>query len=225
MQQAMPLGIPRRPALRQLLSSLAAGLAAGLGLAGVRSAGAQPAPLWTASGGGVNVKLMPAPDGPTQVPLRESFSFDAHYAQCIVEDNPDAFAMDTYQMGRVVIEPHRFFMAMHSNQISLASVAMNAQGQRLARLVGDLGCATEAGTASVTVGSREVLEPAAFEIEAVDGGPGGGGAGDSFAFKVFFDPAEAPVNHAIFGPQVTFTGELVAGEVTIGAPIVRPPRS
>lgn len=225
MQPTMPVRVRRRPALRQLVSSLAAGLTTGLGLGVVRPAGAQPAPLWTASGGGVNVKLMPAPDGDTQVPLRESFSFDVHYAQCIVEDNPDAFAMDTHEMGRVVIEPHHFFMAMYSNQISLASVGMNAQGQRVARLVGDLGCATEAGTASVTVGSREVLEPAAFEIAAVDGGPGGGGAGDSFAFTVFFDPAESSINHAIFGPQVTFTGDLVAGEVTIGAPIVRPPQS
>jgi hypothetical protein len=34
------------------------------------------------------------------VPLRESFAFDAHYAQCVIEDNPAAFAMDTHSMGR-----------------------------------------------------------------------------------------------------------------------------
>ena len=38
------------------------------------------------------------------MPLRESFSFDARYALCIIEDNPEPFSMDTYTMGRVVIE-------------------------------------------------------------------------------------------------------------------------
>jgi len=40
---------------------------------------------------------------------------------------------------------------------------------------------------------------------------------------VFFDPAQAPLNHAIFGPQFTFTGELVAGEVTIDVPVTPAP--
>ena len=71
-------------------------------------------------------------------------------------------------------------------------------------------------------GVREATEPATFEIAAVDGGPGGGAAGDSFAFTVFFDPEQAPVNHAIFGPQATFTGEMVAGEVSVAVPIARP---
>jgi hypothetical protein len=39
---------------------------------------------------------------------------------------------------------------------------------------------------------------------------------------VFFDPAQAPLNHAIFGPQFTFTGELVAGEVTVDVPVTLP---
>ena len=56
------------------------------------------------------------------VPLRESFSFDAHYAQCIIEDNPAAFAMDTYEMGEVVVEAHTFFMAMYANEMSLVSI-------------------------------------------------------------------------------------------------------
>jgi hypothetical protein len=170
----------------------------------------------------VNVKQLPAAEGEDTVPLRESFSFDAHYAQCIVEDNPAAFAMDTFSLGRVVIEAHAFFMAMYASEVSLVSIRSDASGKRVARLVGSLGCATEAGTGTVTLGSREVTEPAAFEIEATDGGHGGGGAGDGFAFTVFFDPDQAPVNHAIFGPKATFTGEMVAGEVTIDVPIARP---
>jgi hypothetical protein len=39
---------------------------------------------------------------------------------------------------------------------------------------------------------------------------------------VFFDPEQAPVNYAIFGPKATFTGDMVAGEVSIGVPIARP---
>jgi hypothetical protein len=92
----------------------------------------------------------------------------------------------------------------------------------VAKLAGQLGCATEAGTAALTIGSRTEAEPAFFEIEAVDGGHGAGAVGDSFAFAVFFDPAQAPLNHAIFGPQFTFTGELVAGEVTIDVPVTLP---
>src|SRR5919197_1412588 len=90
-----------------------------------------------------------------------------------------------------------------------------ADGKRVAKLTGQLGCATYAGTATASFGSRTATEPAFFEIEAVDGGHGGGVTGDRFAFTVFFDPAQAPLNHAIFGPQPTFTGEMVAGEVTI----------
>lgn len=52
----------------------------------------------------------------------------------------------------------------------------------------------------------------------MDGGVGGGEASDSFAFTVFFDPEEAPVNYAIFGPEFTFTGRIVDGEVTIVDP-------
>jgi hypothetical protein len=87
--------------------------------------------------------------------------------------------------------------------------------------LGVLDCHTYVGTASVTVGSREAAEPATFEIEAVDAGRGGGKAGDSFAFTVFFNPKAPPVNHAIFGPGFTFTGDMVAGEITIAPPIAR----
>ncbi|MDP8921988.1 MAG: hypothetical protein M3O34_03830 [Chloroflexota bacterium] len=220
MRDALRDRLQRRRAIARLLV-VAGGLATGLGVVGVRSGAAQTEQL-TVSGGGVNVKQMPGPDGGTMVPLRESFSFDAHYAQCIIEDNPAAFAMDTHAMGRVVIEAHRFFMAMYSNEMGLVSIRRGEGGTRVAKLTGQLGCATYAGTGSVSLGSREATEPAFFEIEAVDGGHGGGPSGDSFAFTVFFDPAQAPLNHAIFGPQPTFTGEMVAGEVTIAVPVVRP---
>jgi hypothetical protein len=211
---------PRRLALKHVLAGVA-GLATGLGLMGVPYASAQSAEM-TVSGGGVNVKEMPAAEGNGTVSLRESFSLDNHYAQCIVEDNPGAFAMDTYSMGRIVITAHTFFMAMYSNEMAVVSIKSAAGGKRVARLAGQLGCATEAGTGAVTVGSREASEPAFFEIEAVDGGHGGAAAGDSFAFTVYFDPAQAPVNYAIFGPKATFTGQMVAGEVTIDTPTTVP---
>jgi hypothetical protein len=210
----------RRLALQRILAS-AGGLALGLGLAHRGTARAQGQQL-TVSGGGVNLKQMPAAEGDGTVPMRESFSFDTHYAQCIVEDNAAAFTMDTHDMGRVVIPEHSFFMAMYSNDMTVMSIKQAADGKRVAKLSGQLGCATQAGTGAVTIGSREAAEPAFFEIEAVDGGPGGAGAGDSFAFTVYFDPVTAPVNHAIFGPKATFMGEMVAGEVTIDAPVTLP---
>ncbi len=148
--------------------------------------------------------------------------FDAHYAQCIIEDNAAAFTMETHALGRVVIEAHSFFMAMYATELSLVSIRDAGGGKRVAKLAGALSCATEAGTATGRVGSRTATEPAFFEIEATDGGHGGGAAGDRFAFTVFFDPKQAPLNHAIFGPNPTFTGELIAGEITIAAPSTLP---
>jgi hypothetical protein len=219
MRDAWQASLHRRPVLKRLLT--VAGGVTTLGLMGVRPAGAQTEQL-TVSGAGVNVKRMPSPADGEMVPLRESFAFDSHYAQCIIEDNPAAIAMDTHAMGRVVVEPHALFMAMYSNEMSVVSIKRTPDGKRVAKLTGQLGCATYAGTASASFGSRTAIEPAFFEIEAVDGGHGGGAAGDRFAFTVFFDPAQAPLNHAIFGPQPTFTGEMVAGEVTIAAPTVLP---
>jgi hypothetical protein len=161
---------------------------------------------------------MPDEAGNPTVPLREPFAFDAHYAQCVVEDNPARFAMDSFGMGRVVIEPHRFFMAMYADAIALTEVRRNPDRSLTATLEGRLSCATYAGTASVEVGSREASEHARFRIDATDGGFGPDAPPDHFAFTVFFDPAEAPVNHGIFGPEATFTGEMIAGKVTIGVP-------
>ena len=175
--------------------------------------------LMTASGAGVNLKLMPDVEGNPVVPMRESFAFDSVYAQCIVEDNAERFAMDTHEMGRVVIEPHQFFMAMYADSVGLDSIRHNEDGSWTATLLGSLFCATFAGTASVAVGSREAQEHARFQIDATDGGAGFSAPPDRFAFTVYFDADEAPVNHGIFGPEFTFTGEMIAGKITIGKPI------
>ena len=102
-----------------------------------RTAIAAPGEAMTASGGGVNLKLMPDVEGAPTVPLRESFNFDAYYAQCVIEDNPDAFSMETYSMGKVVIEPHSFFMAMYAHEMSLVSIRDLGDGRRVAKLTGD----------------------------------------------------------------------------------------
>jgi hypothetical protein len=212
--------LPRRRLLGRGLA-MAGGLVTGIGLRARGSLAAQEEQL-TASGGGVNLKLMPDAEGELTVPLREAFSFDAHYAQCLIEDNPAPFAMATYSMGTVVIEAHSFFMGMYAHAVSLVSIRDLGDGRRVAKLSGELGCLTEAGTASGRVGSREAEEPAFFEIAATDGGHGGGAARDTFVFTVFFDPDRAPLNHAIFGPKPAFTGEMIAGEITVDAPAVLP---
>ena len=194
------------------------GLGATLGTSAIPvRVGAQEV-LMTASGAGVNLKLMPDVDGAPVVPMRESFAFDPIYAQCIVEDNAERFAMDTHEMGRVVIEPHTFFMAMYADSVGLHEIRQNTNGSMTAVLLGSLFCTTTAGTATVTVGSREAQEHALFRIEATDGGVGGQAPLDGFAFTVYFDPDEAPVNHGIFGPEFTFTGEMIAGKITVGPP-------
>jgi hypothetical protein len=170
----------------------------------------------TASGGGVNVKLMPdVATGQPTVPLAEVFSFDRYHAICRVDTNPLAFKMPTYKMGDVVIGPNAFFMSMTATTVDQFKVTRDPDGKRRLLMRGGLGCSTEVAQGSVKVGSRTVAEHATFEIEAVDGGIGGAKAGDSFAYTAFFDEKEAPVNFAIFGPKATFTGTLVEGEVTI----------
>ena len=173
----------------------------------------------TASGGGVNLKMMPDPEsGQPTVPLYEVFSFNRNYAFCRVDTNPQAFKMQTYEMGEVLVEPNEFFMSMVATSVDQYDVIVELDGTRRVTMRGGLDCATEVGQASVTIGSREAIEHATYKIEAVDGGTGGGEAGDSFAFTVFFDPEEAPVNYAIFGPEFTFTGRMVEGEITIVDP-------
>jgi hypothetical protein len=208
--------LDRRGLLR---TGAAAGIGAALGTHSVSTHASAQEKMLTASGAGVNLKLMPDPAGDPIVPMRESFAFDAVYAQCIVEDNADRFAMDTFGMGRVVIEPHQFFMAMHADAVGIDSIRRNPDGSLTATLLGSLFCATFAGTSSVSVGSRDAKEHALFRIEATDGGVGGSAPPDRFAFTVYFDPEDAPVNHGIFGPEFTFTGEMIAGKITIGPPI------
>ncbi len=170
----------------------------------------------TASGGGVNVKMMPDPvTREATVPLEEVFSFDRNHAIRRVDTNRQAFRMPTYQLGEVVIAPHTFFMSMVAKSIEQFTVETQPTGARKATLRGELGCSTEVTQGTVVIGSRTSAEEATYVIEAVDGGIGGGDAGDSFAFTVFFDPKKAPVNHSIFGPKFTFTGRMVEGEITI----------
>lgn len=173
----------------------------------------------TASGGGVNLKMMPDPEtGEPTVPMHEVFSFDRNHAICRVDTNPEAFKMQTFEMGEVVIEAHQFYMSMVATSIEQYEVSTDADGTRRVTMRGGLDCATEVGQAETTIGSRTAAEHATYLIEATDDGPGGGEAGDTFAFTVFFDPEEAPVNYAIFGPEFTFTGEMIDGEISIDVP-------
>jgi hypothetical protein len=122
-------------------------------------------------------------------------------------------------MGRVVIEPHQFFMAMYADAVGLDAVRQNPNGSWTATMLGSLFCTTFAGTSSISVGSREAQEHARFLILATDVGIGGQAPPDAFAFTVYFDSDEAPSNHSGFGPEFTFTGEMIAGKITIGKPI------
>ncbi len=170
-----------------------------------------------ASGGGINRKMMPDPaTGQATVPLDEVFSFDRNHAICRVDTNTQAFTMPTYTLGDVVIQPNRFFMAMASTTVDQFAVTTAADGKRHATLRGGLSCATEVAQATTKLGSRTAAEHATYKIDAVDGGVGKGGG--SFAFTVFFDQREAPVNYSIFGPTATFTGDLVEGQITITDP-------
>ncbi len=173
----------------------------------------------TASGGGVNLKLMPDPgtDRPT-VELEEVFSFDRNHAICRVDTNRKAFKMSTYKLGQVVIRPHAFYMSMVATSVDQFILERQGNGARKVAMRGGLDCATEVAQGRTTMGSRTAAEHATYLIEAIDGGIGGGKAGDRFAFTAFFDPEKAPVNYSIFGPKFTFTGKMVEGEITITDP-------
>lgn len=169
-----------------------------------------------ASGGGVNLKMMLDPKtGKATVPLEEVFSFSRYHAICRVDTNPAAFKMQTYRMGKVTIQPHQFFMSMIATSVDQFDIERQADGKRKVTMRGGLACSTMVGQAHTVIGSRTAAESATFMIQAVDGGIGGGKAGDSFAFTAYFDPQKAPFNDSIFGPEFTFTGQMVAGEITI----------
>lgn len=166
----------------------------------------------TASGGGINVKMMQDPaTSESTVPMEEVFSFDRNHAMCRVDTNRQAFKMRTFQLGEVTVQPHKFFMSMVATTIDQYDVSTRPDGKRQVTMRGGLSCATEIGQTTITIGSRTAAEHATYLIEAVDGG----GMGDSFAFTAFFDPKEAPVNYSIFGPKATFTGKMVEGKITI----------
>ena len=172
--------------------------------------------LEAASGGGVNMKMMPHPEtGEASVELPEVFSFDAHHAFCRVDTNKEAFIMPTYSMGEVLIEKNEFFMAMSTTSANEFSVTKGTDGRNKVIITGGLDCFTEVAKTNMTLGSRDVAEYAEYKIQAYDGGVGGGAAGDTFEFTVYFDPDVAPINYAIFGPEFTFTGDMIDGEITI----------
>ncbi len=167
---------------------------------------------YVAYGGGTNLKLMPDPNtGLPTIPLEEVWHFDLDRAFCRVDNNPQAFAMDTYKMGRVVVDANSFQMVMLTKDVVIPEFTVTPDGTAMVKLTGEIGCSTVASVANTKVGGREIVEPAPFEIVAVHDEK----AGDSFAFTVFFDPDTAPVNYAIFGPKATFTGKIASGGVTI----------
>ncbi len=170
----------------------------------------------TATGGGVNIKRMPDPTtGEMTAEMPEVFSFDRNHAICRVDTNPVAFVMPTFAMGNVTIEANSFFMGMTATSVESYEVTTLEDGSTQAVMRGGLDCNTEATVAETTFGDRNAAEQATYRVTAVDGGIGGGSAGDRFEYTAFFDETEAPLNHAIFGPEFTFTGEMVDGEITI----------
>ena len=172
--------------------------------------------LNAASGGGVNMKMMPHPDtGEASVPLPEVFSFDVNHAYCRVDTNREAFIMPTYEMGDILIEKNEFFMAMSTTSKDEFKISKDSEGNNRVTITGGLDCLTEVAKANMILGSREIAEFAEYKIQATDGGLGGGKAGDNFEFTVYFDKETAPMNYAIFGPEFTFTGDMIDGEITI----------
>lgn len=167
---------------------------------------------YVAFGGGSNIKYMPDPNtGQPTVPMEEVFYFDLDRAFCRVDNNPQAFAMETYKMGRVVVDANSFSMVMLSEHTNVEEFEVSQDGVATLKLNGILWCATAASVANTKVGGRDIIEPAPFEVVAVRDEK----AGDSFAFTAFFKPDQAPINYAIFGPKATFTGKMQTGAVTI----------
>ncbi len=167
---------------------------------------------YVAYGGGANIKYMSDPTtGQATVPLEEVWYFDRNLAFCRIDNNPQAFAMDTFKMGRVIVDANSFSMVMVSKTVHVSSFTVDQAGVAKLNLNGDLGCATAASVASTKIGGRDVIESAPFEIVTVHDEK----AGDSFAFQVFFQNDEAPVNYDIFGPNPIFTGKMKTGSVNI----------
>lgn len=173
----------------------------------------------TASGGGVIVKMMPDPvTGELNVPMEGVFSFDRNHAVLRVDGIRKAFKLRTFELGDVVVEPNDFFMSMIATTVDQYVVETLPNGNRKVTMRGGLTCHTDVGKTTIDIGSHtthSASEHATYLIEAVDGGIDGGHAGDSFAITAFFDHHDDPVNYSIFGPQVTFSGQITEGEITI----------
>lgn len=167
---------------------------------------------YVAYGGGSNIKYMPDPTtGQPTVPLEELFYFDLNNAFCRVDNNPQSFAMDTYSMGHVTVDANSFYMLMLAEQVSVSSFTSTQGGAAKLELTGTVACDTTATVADTRIGGRNIKERAPYLITAQHDLS----LGDSFAFKVFFEPDQAPVNHGIFGPEPNFTGQMKTGGVTI----------
>lgn len=99
-----------------------------------------------ASGGGVNLKHMVDPTtGLLTVPLEEVFTFDRNHAACRVDTNRQAFKMETFAMGEVVVEPHQFFMAMNATTVDQFVVSKDADSKQRVIMRGGLSCADAQG--------------------------------------------------------------------------------
>jgi hypothetical protein len=172
---------------------------------------------YIASGGGINLKRMPDESGEEKVEMREIFSFDRYHAMCIVETVPEAFVMPTYAMDEIKIEPNEFFMEMITTEVTGFHVKEDSEtGRLVATMDGSLDCATYAATSTISIGSRTEAEKATFRIEARDtGGQELPNKTRPFEFTVFFDEEDAPVNRKIFGPEFTFTGEMISGQIAV----------
>ncbi len=200
---------------RQLLKS--AGLLAGgaaVGFLGRSAVLAPPSIInnYVAFGGGSNLKYMLDPStGQPTVPLEELFYFDLKHAFCRVDNNSQAFAMDTYSMGHVVVEPNSFYMLMLAEDVEVSGFTATPDGTATLELTGKITCDTSATVASTKFGGRDIKEVAPYKI-TVKHDPN---SGDSFAFRTFFQPDQAPVNNSIFGPDSSFTGQMKTGSITI----------
>ncbi len=172
---------------------------------------------YIASGGGVNLKRMPDKSGEEKVEMREIFSFDRYHAMCTVETVSEAFVMPTYAMDEIKVEPNEFFMEMITTEVTGFHVKEDPETRRLvATMDGSLDCATYAATSTISIGSRTEAEKASFRIEARDtSGQELPNKTQPFKFTVFFDEEDAPVNRRIFGPEFTFTGEMISGQVAV----------
>ena len=125
--------------------------------------------------------------------------------------------METYSMGKVVIERHSFFMGMYANEVTLVSIRDAGNGTRVAKLTGALGCATEAARRRGAWG-RERRRSRPSSILRPPMAVMGAGQRATASPSRSSSTRQGAAEHAIFGPNPTFTGEMIAGEITIDAP-------